>query len=117
VDIALNDTIRLITGCLKPTSIDKIQILSGIASPEVRREIAAKIERGKQINDDRRVMYGLTSTRSRLKSRNYFMKTTSPLRETSTASRIEAWKERARSNALTGWGIPTESLPPGHNLP
>lgn len=117
VDIALNDIIRLITGCLKPTSIDKVQILSGIVPPEIRREIAANIEKGKQINDDRHVMYGITSTRSRLKSRNYFMKTTSPLRETPMKSRTEAWKERARSNATNGWGILTESLPPGHNLP
>jgi hypothetical protein len=45
VDIVLNDTIRLITGCLKTTPIDKVQILSGIAPPVVRREIGAKIER------------------------------------------------------------------------
>lgn len=46
VDISLNDMVRLITGCLKLTLIEKVQILSGIAPPEIRREIPAKIERG-----------------------------------------------------------------------
>lgn len=36
VDTAPNDTNRLITGCLRPTPIDKLQILSGIAPPEAR---------------------------------------------------------------------------------
>jgi len=115
-DISFNDTIRLITGCLKPTPIDKVQIFSRIVPPKIRREIAAKIEREKQITDDRHVMYRITLIHSRLKSRKYFMKTTSPLRENPMVSRIEAWKERAGGDVLTGWGVPTETLTP-HNGP
>jgi len=66
VDITLNDKIRLITRSLKPTRIDEVEILSGIVSHEIRRKTAAKIERKKQINDDRHVMYGITPTHSRL---------------------------------------------------
>lgn len=32
-------------------------------------------------------------------------------------SRIEAWKKRTRGDAFTDWGVTTESLPPGNNLP
>jgi len=31
-------------------------------------------------------------------------------------SRMETWNERTRGDAFTGWSVPTESLPPGHNL-
>lgn len=45
------------------------------------------------------------------------MKTTSTLKENPMLGWIEAWKERTRGDRLTVWGVPTESLPPGHNLP
>ncbi len=35
VDPAINATCRLVTGCLKPTPIDKLYILSGIAPLEI----------------------------------------------------------------------------------
>jgi len=44
VDIALNMICRIISGCLKLTFIEEIQILSGIAPPDIRREIASEIE-------------------------------------------------------------------------
>ena len=47
VDIALNETYRIISGCLKPTPVEEIQALSGIAPPDIRREIASEIERHK----------------------------------------------------------------------
>lgn len=34
VDVALNDTCRIINGCLQPTPMDKVQRLAGIASPQ-----------------------------------------------------------------------------------
>lgn len=40
----------IITGCLKPTAIDNVQILSRIMPPEIRRNIEAYIERVKQIH-------------------------------------------------------------------
>jgi len=35
VDVAVNETCRIITGCLKPTNNNKLYILSGIAPPEI----------------------------------------------------------------------------------
>lgn len=37
--VTLNDTVKLITGYLKPTLIDKIQILSGITLFKIRRKV------------------------------------------------------------------------------
>jgi len=93
VDTTLNGTIKLKTGCLKPTPIDKLQMLSGIALRPIKRKIAIKIEKEKQINNDRRVMYGLIPIHSRLKSRKYFINTTSTLRENSIVNHIEVYKE------------------------
>ena len=35
VDIALNETCRIITGCLRPTPVDRLYKLAGIAPPAV----------------------------------------------------------------------------------
>ena len=42
VDIALNDTCRIITGCLKATPIPCLFALAGIAPPHIRRKVASK---------------------------------------------------------------------------
>ena len=41
IDPAINTTCRLVTGCLRPTPIDSLYILSGIAPPEIRRRAAS----------------------------------------------------------------------------
>ena len=41
VDIALNDTYRIITSCLKATPISCLYALAGIAPPHIRRKVAA----------------------------------------------------------------------------
>ena len=42
VDIALNDTCRIITGCLKATPIPCLYALAGLAPPRTRRKVASK---------------------------------------------------------------------------
>lgn len=68
VDVVLNNTNRIITGCLNPTPVGKIQILSRIAPPNIRREVAAIVERKKQISDHRHPMFDEVQINSRLKS-------------------------------------------------
>lgn len=53
VDIALNETCRIISRCLKATLIEKIQVLLGVAPPDIKRDVASEIERYKQLNDPR----------------------------------------------------------------
>uniref|UniRef100_A0A8D8SZZ6 Uncharacterized protein n=1 Tax=Cacopsylla melanoneura TaxID=428564 RepID=A0A8D8SZZ6_9HEMI len=51
VDVAVNATVRIVSGCLKPSPVDKLYPIVGIAPPKVRREVIAEIERTKQIED------------------------------------------------------------------
>jgi hypothetical protein len=41
VDVTLNESCHLITGCLKSTPIRKIFFLAGIANPDIHREVKA----------------------------------------------------------------------------
>ena len=49
----LNQACRAITGCLKPTNVDKLYLLAGIAPPEIRRSVCARVERTKQVERER----------------------------------------------------------------
>ena len=53
VDPALNEACRSITGCLKPTNVENLYLLAGIAPPAIRRHTTAQRERETQIDDDR----------------------------------------------------------------
>ena len=44
VDIALNDTCRIITGCLNATPIPCLFSLAGIAPPDIRRKVASNAD-------------------------------------------------------------------------
>ena len=45
LDPDLNDACRSITGCLRPTNVEKLYILTGIAPPDIRRNVCARVER------------------------------------------------------------------------
>ena len=45
VDASLNDSCRCITGCLRPTNVDSLYVLAGIAPPGVRISVASRTER------------------------------------------------------------------------
>ena len=44
----LNQTCPAITGCLRPTNVEKLYLLAGIAPPEIRRSVCARVDRTKQ---------------------------------------------------------------------
>lgn len=92
VDTALNETGRIITGCLRPTPVDKIYHLAGIAPPGVRRRAAAEVEKKKQENDPRHPMFGSGIQPPRLKSRKSFLRTSEAITSTPSARRIELWR-------------------------
>lgn len=117
VDVALNLTNRLITGCLRPTPVQKVQVLCGIAPPNIRREVAERVEKTKQELDLRHPLYGGKIMRSRLKSRKTFLKTTISLSQTPEATRIDLWKEGMKEHNVLLWKNPKESLPTRSHLP
>ena len=57
LDLVLNESCRLIIGCLKPINVDNLHLLAGIASPEIRREAASKLERSRQAYDPRQLLF------------------------------------------------------------
>lgn len=114
VDIALNDTCRIVTGCLRPTPLAMLYPLAGIAPPEVRREIASRIEKRKQEEDKRHPLYGHELPPSRLKSRKSFLRHTISLEDGASEERCELWRNK---HPIPQYFInPEEHLPPGNEL-
>lgn len=110
VDIALNETCRLITGCLKPTPTERVYHLAGIAPPAVRREAAAYGERRKAETSEKHPLHGSRPANKRLKSRRSFLRTTEDF-QTRANSRIEEWRGLKEQH----WMEPSEDLAPGHD--
>lgn len=71
IDTIMNESCRLVTGCLKNTPLPKIYQLSGIAPPNIRREVAADWERTKAETDIRHPLHNQTIPSFRLKSRKF----------------------------------------------
>ena len=59
----LNQACRAITGCLKPTNVENLYLLAGIAPPEIRRSVCAKLERTKQVERETHFLFGHTPAR------------------------------------------------------
>ena len=74
VDVALNETCRKITDCLKNTPINQLYYLSGIAPPLIRRKCHLMTEKHKQETDQRHPLYGELPSDRRLKWRFSFLK-------------------------------------------
>ncbi|KAJ8735550.1 hypothetical protein PYW07_007170 [Mythimna separata] len=94
VDTALNETCRIVTGCLKPTPVRMLYPLIGIAPPEIRRAVASRIERAKQQNDPRHPMHNHSSVPLRLKSRKSFVASVSPSQTGPSSERCDLWREK-----------------------
>lgn len=67
--MTLRNTNRIITGLLKPMSIEKIQIFSGIAFPDRKEEVATMVKRTKQTCDRRYPVFEDVRFIGRFKSR------------------------------------------------
>ena len=99
LDPVLNESCRLITGCLKPTNTSNLHLLAGIASPEIRREAASKQERLRQVCDPRHMLFNYKPAPPRLKSRKSFLHSVDP-----PEGKIKTWREEA-------WERKLEELP------
>ncbi len=120
IDVELNQACRIITGTLRPTPVEMVHRLSGIAPPKIRRDVAAMKERRKQETDDRHPLHYHRPPTSRLKSRKSFATVSGlPASETSVSKRLSTWRNLYPNYAGFTSPVqpPTESLPPGHDLP
>ena len=48
VNTELNSACRAVTGCLKPTNVEDLYLLDGIAPSDIRRNVCARMEKTKQ---------------------------------------------------------------------
>ncbi|KAL1460018.1 hypothetical protein WDU94_011959 [Cyamophila willieti] len=113
VDVAMNETARIVTGCLKLTPVDHIYQLAGIAPAKIRRRVAAEIERLKQITDNRHPLFNHRIQATRLKSRRNFFMTTEPINTHAYTRRTELWRQAVTQPLFDL----KEEPPPGSNLP
>ena len=78
IDSVLNNALRIVTGCLRPTPIDHLPVLSGIQPAELRRMGATLSLAHRGFLDPDYILYGLLSRSSdtcqvRLRSRRPFV--------------------------------------------
>ena len=78
IDGVLNDALRIVTGCLRPTPTDHLPVLSGIQPAELRRMVATLSLAYRGSLDPDHMLYGLLSGSSdtrqvRLRSRRPFV--------------------------------------------
>ena len=67
LDPELNDTCRSITGCLRPTNVEELYLLPGIAPPVIRRAVCARVEKKKQKTNAAHSLHGQVQAERRLK--------------------------------------------------
>ena len=75
LDSELNSAI---TGCLKPTNVEELYLLSGIKPPSIRRDVCARVEKDKQQTNEAPSLHGIIPAERRLKSRNCFLHSVKP---------------------------------------
>ena len=115
VDASLNDSCRCITGCLRPTNVNSLYVLAGIAPPGFRNSVA-RTERRRQADDTRNPCHNHRPAPSRLKSRKSFLYAVQPLPQPPQTARLALWEDQQiAKHHLAKLPIPTsEQLAPGH---
>ena len=114
LDSELNTACRAITGCLKPTNAEDLYLLVGIAPPDIRRDVCARVEKKKQESNVAQSLYGQTPTESRLKSRSCFLSSVRPADYHPNVIRCNEWQRRLNKKPHSCSVNLTESLARGH---
>ena len=100
VGVVLNETARTVIGCLRPTPLNKVRKLAGIAPPEIRRKVASRAERKKVDEDPRQPLQKNTPASSRLGSRKSFMRTSQAITATPPLERVSLWSAECGDNEI-----------------
>ena len=74
----LNSACRAVTGCMKSTNVEDLYLLAGIAPPDIRRDVYARMKKTKQKTNEAHSLYGQHSAERRMKSRNCFLRSVKP---------------------------------------
>ena len=91
LDSELNDACRLITGCLRPTNVEELYLLTGIAPPDIRRDVCARVEKKKQQTNAAHSLHGQVPAERRLK-RECFLSSVRPADFPAKVIRCSEWQ-------------------------
>ena len=105
------------TGCLKPTNVEELYLLSGIAAPNIRRDVCARVEKAKQETNEAHSLHGQIPAERRLKSRNCFLHSVKPANFPPKVIRCsESLRRTNKTPHRTSVNL-DESLARGHESP
>ena len=93
----LNSACRAVTGCMKPTNVEDLYLLAGIAPPDIRRDVCARVEKTKQETNGAHSLYGQNPAERMLKSRNCFLRSVKPTGFPPKVIRCSAWLRRLQA--------------------
>eukprot|EP00057_Strongylocentrotus_purpuratus_P014934 XP_011669408.1 PREDICTED: uncharacterized protein LOC105440670 [Strongylocentrotus purpuratus] len=113
IDPALNSSCRAITGCLRPTKVEDIYLLCGIAPPHVRRLVLSQKEKDKQENNPLHPLFEQQPVGKRLKSRHSFLHSVEPLNTSPHNQRMTLWSNHLQTTPHKLSLSPKESLATG----
>ena len=96
LDVTLNDTMKIVNGCLRPTPVKHLPVLSGIVPPALRREHHTSTLVKKAVLDTAHLLHARIATaqnlgRQRLRSCQPFSRQAKSL-ATSNFNLMEEWK-------------------------
>ena len=94
LDPELNKASRAITGCHKPTYVEELYLLARVAPPDIRRDVCARMERTKQMEQETHSLFGHILARSRLKSKKDFLTSVKPSYFPAKGVRCNKWQRR-----------------------
>ena len=117
LDVALNDSMRIISGCMRPTETTFLPVLAGITPPDIRREVrVAKLTATAKNNPEHLLQHKVIAADAacpqRLVSRHPF--------SNANYDPAKVWSDRVESGPpliRTACPQPRPVLPPGADLP
>ena len=101
-DILDQELNKAITGCLKPTYVEDLYLLAGIALPDIRRYVCARMERTKLMEQGTHSLFGHIPARSCLKSRKDCLTSVKPSYFPEKVVRCNEWQRRSRDKSRLG---------------
>ena len=124
LDVALNDSMRIISGCMRPTETTFLPVLAGITPADIRREArVAKLTETAKNNPEHllhhKVIAADAACPQRLVSRHPFSRHAARLSNVNYDP-AKVWSDRVESGPpliRTACPQPRPVLPPGADLP
>ena len=113
----LNIACRAVTGCLKPTNIEDLYLLAGIAPPDIQRDVFARVEKTKQETNETHSLYGQNPEEIKIKSRNCFLRSVKPSDFSPKVIRCSEWLMRLQAIPHRATVNLDESLAKGFDRP